>query len=73
MKVRTQDGKRLLELGECYIAECGTGAGVYVKSRYSRDAVLGGKYEDEARAKGVMHEICLADSRRVRLFYMPLE
>ncbi|WP_312427116.1 hypothetical protein [Lacrimispora sp.] len=71
MKIRTQDARRFLELSECYIEDCMNGCGIYVKSRYSRNSVLAGKYEDEARAKGVMHEICIAESRLERIFYMP--
>jgi len=72
MKIRSQDAKKLLDLCECYVADCSTGeAGVYVKSRYGKDAALVGVYESEARAKGVMYEICLADCRKERVFYMP--
>lgn len=73
MKIRTQDAKRFLDFGECYISACRQGSGIFIQTRYNQKAVLAGIYEDDSRAKGVLYEIALAHSHRERVFYMPAE
>ena len=75
MKIRTQDGTRMLDCGDVYIAYTGKSdyVGVYVKSRYYQEAVLAGIYSDAARGNGVILEISLAYRDGKRIFYMPTE
>ncbi|MGI6068865.1 MAG: hypothetical protein ACOYBE_00360 [Blautia sp.] len=74
MKVRAQDGSQVLEYGEAFVEYTKDGyAGVYVKSLYSRNGALAGRYEDKARCCGVLVDMLHAYKNGERVFYMPIE
>ena len=75
MKIRTQDGKKYLELGEMYADNYGADgrAAVYVRNRLNPFPVCVGVYEDMGRAKGVLYEIDLAYQGWKKVFYAPPE